>query len=197
MTPPEVVLWQRLRRGTLERLRFRRQHPLGPYILDFYCPAARIALEVDGWSHQTEQRARHDERRDAWLADNRIRVLRFPAADVLDDRRLMDVLATIETACAPSVGFADSSPVNGGASRPSRPLAPPPFTGEAAPRSSDGGGLGSSPAKRGRWRREAVTEGAGFLACEAGEVSPRSGDGGGTVSSAVERATATTKRPTP
>jgi very-short-patch-repair endonuclease len=68
MSLPEVVLWQALRNVRLAGLRFRRQHPIGPYILDFYCPAARLALEVDGFAHYSIAEAYRDERRQAWLA---------------------------------------------------------------------------------------------------------------------------------
>jgi very-short-patch-repair endonuclease len=50
MSLPEIVLWQALRKARLGGLRFRRQHPIGPYIVDFYCPAARLAIEVDGFA---------------------------------------------------------------------------------------------------------------------------------------------------
>ena len=48
MSLSEIVLWQALRKGRLAGLRFRRQHPIGPYILDFYCASARLAIEGDG-----------------------------------------------------------------------------------------------------------------------------------------------------
>jgi very-short-patch-repair endonuclease len=67
MTPPEVILWQALRRGRLEELRFRRQHPMGPYILDFYCAPARLAVEVDGIGH--DHQISRDARRGEWLAE--------------------------------------------------------------------------------------------------------------------------------
>jgi very-short-patch-repair endonuclease len=51
MTLPEVLLWQELRGGKLDGLQFRRQHPVGPYILDYFCTAARLAVEVDGRGH--------------------------------------------------------------------------------------------------------------------------------------------------
>src|SRR3954469_10158826 len=51
MTLPEVLLWQALRGGQVGGLRFRRQHPIGHYVLDFYCPALRLAVEVDGAAH--------------------------------------------------------------------------------------------------------------------------------------------------
>ncbi|HTT85199.1 MAG TPA: endonuclease domain-containing protein [Rhizomicrobium sp.] len=60
MTLPEVLLWNALRGGQLQNLRFRRQHPVGPYILDFYCPSARLAVEVDGAVHSRERQCNHD-----------------------------------------------------------------------------------------------------------------------------------------
>src|SRR3954451_7225963 len=85
MTLPEVLLWQALRGGRGGGLRFRRQHPIGPDVLDFYCPAVRLAVEIDGAAHDSPDQAGHDLRRDAWLAEQRIRVLRFLAADVLSE----------------------------------------------------------------------------------------------------------------
>ncbi len=101
---PEVLLWEALRGSGVEGLRFRRQHPLGPYILDFYCPAQKLAIEVDGAVHDTLDQATHDERRDRWLSRQGIRVLRVPAADVLSASARDDVLATI-AAFAPSTAF--------------------------------------------------------------------------------------------
>jgi very-short-patch-repair endonuclease len=100
MSLPEVVLWQALRKGRLAGLRFRRQHPIGPYILDFYCPSARLAVEVDGFAHDTDVVVRHDERRQAWLAQRGVRVLRIRASDVLRDEMLEGVLLSIEQAAA-------------------------------------------------------------------------------------------------
>jgi very-short-patch-repair endonuclease len=56
---------------------FRRQHPIGPYILDFYCSAAQLAVEVDGAGHDFAERVQRDERREAWLAQQGIKVLRW------------------------------------------------------------------------------------------------------------------------
>jgi very-short-patch-repair endonuclease len=85
MTPPEVRLWLRLRQSSEGMPRFRRQHPLGPYVLDFYCPAAKLCVEVDGWGHNMGGQPGRDERRDAWLAAQGIATLRITAADVLAD----------------------------------------------------------------------------------------------------------------
>jgi very-short-patch-repair endonuclease len=71
MSLPEVLLWKAIRVGAVERLRFRRQHPIGPYVLDFYCEAAKLAVEVDGASHGAGDRPARDARRDAWLAGYR------------------------------------------------------------------------------------------------------------------------------
>ena len=110
MSLPEVVLWQALRKERLAGLRFRRQHPMRPYILDFYCPAARLAVEVDGFAHDTAAQFRHDERQEAWLAQQGVRVLRFRATDVLRDESLEGVLAEIEQAAAPAPSGAPRAP---------------------------------------------------------------------------------------
>lgn len=79
---PEKLLWVRIRRNELN---FRRQHPVGSYVLDFYCPAAKLAIEVDGFAHDTGDRPQRDERRTEWLRCQGIDVLRIPAKDVLAD----------------------------------------------------------------------------------------------------------------
>lgn len=80
MTLPEVLLWQELRKRPAG-LRFRRQHPAGAYVLDFFCPRHRIAVEVDG-----EVYGRGDAPvRDAWLIGEGISIMRIRAADVLRD----------------------------------------------------------------------------------------------------------------
>jgi very-short-patch-repair endonuclease len=84
MTLPEGILWQILRTRPRD-LKFRRQHPVGAYVVDFYCPAARLVIEVDGAGHDMGDRPAHDARRDAWLRGQGLRVIRFDAADVLKD----------------------------------------------------------------------------------------------------------------
>ncbi len=83
MTLPEVVLWQALRGRRLGGARIRRQHPIGPYILDFYCDEARLAVEVDGASHDHPDQMRHDARRTEWLNLRGITVHRIAAREVL------------------------------------------------------------------------------------------------------------------
>jgi very-short-patch-repair endonuclease len=82
MSLPEVLLWRRIRGADI---RFRRQHPLGRYVLDFYCPAAKLAIEVDGLAHDMGERPTRDEIRTEWLGAEGIEVLRIPAKEVLAD----------------------------------------------------------------------------------------------------------------
>ena len=90
---PEVLLWNVLRRRQLDGLHFRRQHPLGRYVLDFYCDEAKLAVEIDGYSHDVADRPMRDRIRDEWMASQGIRTLRLPARDVLNS--LDDVLTAI------------------------------------------------------------------------------------------------------
>jgi very-short-patch-repair endonuclease len=83
LTTPERVLWSRLRRKQLHGFKFRRQHQVGDYVLDFYCVERRLAIEVDGDSHYGERGPRRDEYRSVMLARAGIRVLRFTNVDVL------------------------------------------------------------------------------------------------------------------
>jgi ATP-dependent DNA helicase RecQ len=95
MSPPERLLWSRMRGKGLDGLKFRRQHPYDPYILDFYCHEARLAVEVDGWGHNMGDQGERDERRDAFLASRGIRTHRIVASDIYGD--LEEVLVSIIT----------------------------------------------------------------------------------------------------
>lgn len=76
LTPAEAVLWRLLKGRQLEGLKFRRQHSVGPYILDFYCPALKLAIELDGASHAC--REEYDGQRTSYLSETAgITVLRF------------------------------------------------------------------------------------------------------------------------
>lgn len=79
LTPPEARLWRNLKGDKLAGLGFRKQHPIGPYILDFYCAAAKLAVEVDGACHDTEEQRAHDARRTGWLGKKGVRVIRVRA----------------------------------------------------------------------------------------------------------------------
>jgi very-short-patch-repair endonuclease len=82
MTEPEVMLWSRLRGRGPDKPTFRRQHPFGTIILDFYCPAARLAVEVDGATHWDDEARAKDEARDGWLMGQGVRVHRVSAGSV-------------------------------------------------------------------------------------------------------------------
>ncbi len=77
MTGTERLLWIHLRGRKLEGWKFRRQHPIGEYIVDFYCPAARLVVELDGSSHGFDQQLRYDEARQRYLEFRDYKVLRF------------------------------------------------------------------------------------------------------------------------
>lgn len=85
MSEPEVMLWTRLRSRSEDKPTFRRQHPFGSIILDFYCPSARLAVEVDGNTHWTEEMRHRDAARDHWLGTQGVSVLRFPASMIYRD----------------------------------------------------------------------------------------------------------------
>ncbi|MBA4747197.1 MAG: 3-isopropylmalate dehydratase small subunit [Sphingopyxis sp.] len=94
MTPPELRLWTALRRRP-DGLKFRKQHPAGPFTLDFYCPAARLCIEVDGLSHSIGKNPAKDAARDAFFEAHGIKTLRIPAPLIKD--RLEDVIMQIVT----------------------------------------------------------------------------------------------------
>ena len=81
MTPPELRLWTALRRRP-DGFKFRRQHPFGPYVLDFYCDAAKLAVEVDGFARDVGDRPDRDRKRDAWILQRGVLVMRFAAEEV-------------------------------------------------------------------------------------------------------------------
>ena len=85
MTEPEVMLWSRLRGRGPDKPTFRRQHPFGSIILDFYCAAARLAVEVDGATHWDEAAEAKDEARDRWLLSQGVRAYRIPAGRIYHD----------------------------------------------------------------------------------------------------------------
>ena len=93
-TEAEVELWKYLRSSQLENRKFRRQHSVGAFILDFYCPAERLAVELDGAQHDTREGIEDDENRTAYLNEFGIKVLRFKNEVVFND--IDAVLAAIK-----------------------------------------------------------------------------------------------------
>ncbi|MBS0275268.1 MAG: DUF559 domain-containing protein [Proteobacteria bacterium] len=76
-TKCERQLWSMLRRKQMAMLRFRRQHPIGPYIVDFFCPAMNLVVELDGAQHSEHEAIVYDEARTRWLEAQGYKVLRF------------------------------------------------------------------------------------------------------------------------
>ena len=73
----EKLLWRWVRDRRFSQYKFRREHPFGPYVLDFFCPEARLNIELDGFQHGFPAKRQADCRRDAWLEAKGIKVLRF------------------------------------------------------------------------------------------------------------------------
>ncbi|WP_235079988.1 endonuclease domain-containing protein [Asticcacaulis sp. AC402] len=83
LTKSELALWLRLRDRGADTPVFRNQHPVGPFILDFYCSKARLCVEVDGEVHEYHDKIRRDQIRDAWLGERGIYVHRILSSDLL------------------------------------------------------------------------------------------------------------------
>ncbi len=83
MSPAEVRLWALLKGRKLANLRFRNQAPIGNYVADFYCPEARLVIEVDGRDHLNRQN--HDAKRDAWMKSSGIMVIRITPTQLAKD----------------------------------------------------------------------------------------------------------------
>ena len=99
MTPAEQKLWNALSNRQLGGLRFRAQHPVETFILDFYCPSCKLVIEVDGVVHEGEERVEHDVERTAHLEAFGYRVLRFRNEEVLNN--LPSVLERIARTATP------------------------------------------------------------------------------------------------
>ncbi|MBA4371562.1 MAG: cytosine methyltransferase [Thermodesulfovibrio sp.] len=82
LTPAEAKLWPLLKDSRLDGRKFRRQHSVGPYVLDFYCPSEKLCIELDGAAHFTHAGSEYDEARTAYLQAHNIRVIRFENADI-------------------------------------------------------------------------------------------------------------------
>ena len=76
LTPAEAALWRVLQRSQLQGRKFRRQHSIGPYVVDFYCPNERLVIELEGSAHDSEQAAAGDEARERFLSATGLTVLR-------------------------------------------------------------------------------------------------------------------------
>jgi very-short-patch-repair endonuclease len=113
MSLPEVMLWKALRGREHGKPVVRRQHPMGPYVLDFFCAKARLCVEIDGGSHGFGDRPRADARRDGYLRSLGIAVVRCSASAVIEDTHGV-AMGLLQLACdrsAPSTTSWSPSPV--------------------------------------------------------------------------------------
>jgi very-short-patch-repair endonuclease len=115
MTDAQLRLWRALRRDQLNGLSFRKQHPIGPYTVDFYCCRLRLAVEVDGGQH-AKQRKQADDRRTQWLADKGLTVVRYWNNDVLSNLEgvLSDLLGHTEKLAQAAATPTPTLPLSGG-----------------------------------------------------------------------------------
>lgn len=85
MTDAEQLLWQHIRRKQIHGVQFYRQKPLLAFVVDFYCPVAKLVIELDGSQHFAEEHQAKDQERDAVLAGSGLRVLRFDNRQILSE----------------------------------------------------------------------------------------------------------------
>src|SRR5215468_7625876 len=107
MTRAEILLWRYLKAHRLDGLPFRRQAPMGQYVVDFVCHIAHLIVELDGETHDFEARQQHDAVRDAWLRSRGYLILRFTNEQVLSS--LEGVLIVIRDTAAARVRNAPPS----------------------------------------------------------------------------------------
>src|SRR6266571_5676293 len=127
----EKLLWSRLRNRQLAGYKFRRQHSVGPYNLDFYCAQARLAVELDGREHGHPDRQITDKKRDAFLAHLGIKVIRFWNHALRENLR--SVLDTILRELAERTPHLDPLPFRRGEEKPVAPAVGSAAAGEPAP----------------------------------------------------------------
>lgn len=84
-TPQEVIFWSRIRAKRFKGLKFRRQYPIGKYIVDFVCLEKRLIIELDGWQHKEENQEKYDKERTIFLERQCFRILRFWNNEVNDN----------------------------------------------------------------------------------------------------------------
>jgi very-short-patch-repair endonuclease len=104
-TDAERIIWNELRAHRLRSAGFRRQKPIGPYVADFVCQAAKLIVELDGGQHFETEQQKRDARRDAFLAGKGYRVLRFNNYDVMTNRAgiLETIAAAIDGSPSPTL----------------------------------------------------------------------------------------------
>ena len=99
MTPSEQMLWEVLRGRKCMGLKFRRQHPIGPYVLDFFCVEKMLAIELDGGIHNTPEQSELDAERTKYLNEKHIHVLRIKNEELKNITCVFDRIAQFITLC--------------------------------------------------------------------------------------------------
>ena len=118
MTDAERVVWYGVRAHRLNGASFRRQAPIGPFIVDFVCHDARVIVEIDGGQHFEDAHEKRDAQRDAFLAGKGYRVLRFSNHDVMSNRGgVLEAIANAVLGASPS----PPSPASGGGGATTEP----------------------------------------------------------------------------
>jgi very-short-patch-repair endonuclease len=92
-TPHERILWRALKELPVDGTHFRRQAPIGRYVVDFFCPAKHLIIELDGGHHNDDENAKRDHERQLWLEQEGYRVIRFWNSEI--NRDLTAVLERI------------------------------------------------------------------------------------------------------
>ena len=112
-TPAESALWELLRAGRLEGTKWRRQYSIGKYIVDFYCPKARLCVELDGYAHFTMQGDLYDSERTEYMNSLGISILRFENSEIWDnpERVLLAIKESFVLDNRTPQSLRDSSPV--------------------------------------------------------------------------------------
>jgi len=87
MTEAEKIMWQKIRRKQLKGYQFYRQKIIGNYIVDFYCPKAKVVIELDGGQHYDDRGKKKDEKRDKYLMSLGLKILRFSDRDFLKNQK--------------------------------------------------------------------------------------------------------------
>ena len=115
MSKTEIGLWMGLQGRQLDGFKFRRQHGIGPYVVDFYCAEARLAIELDGDSHSTPEARQYDASRDKFISKQNVKVVRFTNREVYENfegvlQKIRELLGSRTTASSPEAEARGGNP---------------------------------------------------------------------------------------
>jgi very-short-patch-repair endonuclease len=163
LTDAEQLLWQCLRGKQLDGFKFRKQHPIERYVLDFYCPAVCLAIELDGGQHNSDADRLADAERTRWLNQRGIRVLRFWNHDVMENLRgvlevIWDALHEVAVSPPPQPSPAGGGSLDGSASQRGEANGSSPHRGEARRGVPYGGSAQDDAESTARWNQERASK---------------------------------------